>query len=128
MKVRLYRQNQEPDEAKKETWNKIGLGALFEDAVTLLGNKSTALVRGLCQGTVSSLIADHNPIFAHSTVKYNLPVLSEDEVVDLIKAFIRVRNADSKQPIDETTAVKNGILEPTRDFFLQVPQLSKISC
>ena len=23
---------------------------------------------------------------------------------DLIKAFIRVRNADSKQPIDETTA------------------------
>lgn len=126
MKVRLYRQNQEPDEAKKETWNKIGLGALFEDAVTLLGNKSTALVRGLCQGTVSSLIADHNPIFAHSTVKYNLPVLSEDEVVDLIKAFIRVRNADSKQPIDETTAVKNGILEPTRDFFLQVPQLSKL--
>ena len=99
MKVRLYRQNQEPDEAKKETWNKIGLGALFEDAVTLLGNKSTALVRGLCQGTVSSLIADHNPIFAHSTVKYNLPVLSEDEVVDLIKAFIRVRNADSKQQL-----------------------------
>ena len=72
MKVRLYRQSQESDEAKKETWNKIGLGALFEDAVTLLGNKSTALVRGLCQGTVSSLIADHNPIFAHSTVKYNL--------------------------------------------------------
>lgn len=126
MKVRLYRQNQESDEAKKETWNKIGLGALFEDAVTLLGNKSTALVRGLCQGTVSSLIADHNPIFAHSTVKYNLPVLSEEEVVDLIKAFIRVRNADSKQPIDDTTAVKNGILEPTRDFFLQVPQLSKL--
>lgn len=121
MKVKQYRQNQESDPKKKETWDQIGLGALFEDAVALLGNKSTALVRGLCQGSVASLIADHNPIFSHCTIKYNLPVLSDKEVADLLKSFIKVRQEDSSQPIDESPAVKNGILEPTREFFLQVP-------
>lgn len=126
MKVKQYRQNQETDAEKKATWDKVGLGALFEDAVSLLGNKSTALVRGLCQGAVSSLIADHNPIFAHATIKYNLPVLSEEEVADLLKSFIKIRQEDPSKPIDESTAVKNGILEPTRDFFLHVPIDSEV--
>lgn len=126
MKVRQYRQNQETDAEKKATWDKIGLGALFEDAVSLLGNKSTALVRGLCQGTVSSLIVDRNPIFAHSTIKYNLPVLSEEEVADLLKSFIKIRQDDPSKPIDESLAVKNGILEPTREFFLHVPIDSEV--
>lgn len=119
MKTRLYRQNQAA-EKDKSTWDKIGLGALFEDAVSLLGNKSTALVRGLCQGTVGSFITDHNMIFGHATVKYNLPSLSEEDIVDLIKSFIKVRN-DSKTPVDECTAVKYGILEPTRDVYLNIP-------
>lgn len=126
MKTRMYRKNQEIDEAKKETWDKVGLGALFKDAITILGNKGTALTRGLCQGAISSLIADHNPIFAHATVKYNLPMLNDQDVVDLIKAFIEVRKDDPKLPIDETAAVKNGILEPTREFFLEVPRNSEL--
>lgn len=126
MKVRVYRKNQEKDEAKKETWDKINIGALFEDAVKLLGNKSTILMRGLCQGAVASLIADHNPIFAHSTVKYNLPVLSEEEVTDLIKSFISVKQGDTKLPIDESVAVRNGILEPSREFFLRIPKESEL--
>ena len=126
MKTRLYRKNQEKDEAKKETWDKVGLGALFKDAIEILGNKGTALTRGLCQGAISSLIIDHNPIFAHATVKYNLPMLNDQEVVDLIKAFIEVRRDDPKLPVDETAAVKNGILEPTREFFLEVPRNSEL--
>lgn len=126
MKVKQYRQNQETDVEKKATWDKIGLGALFEDAVSLLGNKSTALVRGLCQGSVASLIGDHNPIFAHATIKYNLPVLSEEEIADLLKSFIKVRNEDPSKPVDETLAVKNGILEPTREFFLSVPKNAEL--
>lgn len=121
LKVRTFKKNQETDEEKKAVWDKIGLGALFENAVQLLGNRSTALVRGLCQGCVSALITDHNPIFAHSTVKYNLPMLSEEEAADLIKSFIKVRQEDPKLPIDETPAVKFGILEATREQFLNIP-------
>lgn len=126
MKVRNFRKNQEKDETKKATWDSVNIGALFEDAVGLLGNKSTILVRGLCQGAVASLVADHNPIFAHTTVKYNLPVLSEEEIADLIKSFIKVKQGDGKLPIDELTAVKNGILEPSREFFLGIPKNSEL--
>lgn len=126
MKVRNFRKMQEKDEAKKATWDSVNIGALFEDAVGLLGNKSTILVRGLCQGAVASLVADHNPIFAHTTVKYNLPVLSEEEVADLIKSFIKVKQGDGKLPIDELSAVKNGILEPSREFFLGIPKNSEL--
>lgn len=120
MKVKLYRQNQEKDAAKKATWDQIGLGSLFEDAIHILGNKATMLMRGLCQGAVASLVGDHNPIFAHSTIKYNLPMLSEEEIADLVKSFIKVRNTGDT-PVDESLAVKNGILEPSRQFFLDVP-------
>lgn len=126
MKVKTYRKNQETDEIKKATWDSVNIGSLFEDAVGLLGNKSTILVRGLCQGAVASLVADHNPIFAHTTVKYNLPVLSEEEVADLIKSFIKVKQGDGKLPIDELSAVKNGILEPSREFFLGIPKNSEL--
>ena len=123
MKTRTYRKNQETDEAKKATWVSIGIGFLFKDTIALLGNKGTTLTRGLCQGVVSSLIVDHNPIFGHATVKYNLPMYSDKDIVDLVKAFIETRN-DANTPIDDSLAVKNGILSPTREFFMNVPSES----
>lgn len=48
-------------------------------------------------------------------------MLSEEEAADLIKSFIKVRQEDPKLPIDETPAVKFGILEATREQFLNIP-------
>lgn len=121
MKLRVFRKNQESDAKKKESWDSIKIGALFEDLVNMLGKKATMLTKGLCQGTVTAMSCDHNPIFAHSTIKYNLPSLTEDEVADLMKTFIKICNKGTA--IEETTAFKNGIIEPTRDLFLDIPRL-----
>ena len=121
MKLRVFRKNQESDAKKKESWDSVKIGALFEDLVNMLGKKATMLTKGLCQGTVTAMSCDHNPIFAHATIKYNLPSLTEDEIADLMKTFIKVCNNNTA--IEETTAFKNGILEPTRDLFLDIPRL-----
>lgn len=121
MKLRVFRKNQEPDAKKKEAWDSVKVGSLFEDLVNILGKKATMLTKGLCQGTVTAMNMDHNMIFAHSTIKRNLPALTEDEIADLMKTFIKICN--NNVAIEETTAFKNGILEPTRDLFLDIPRL-----
>lgn len=121
MKLRVFRKNQEPDAKKKEAWDSVKVGSLFEDLVNILGKKATMLTKGLCQGAVTAMNMDHNMIFAHSTIKRNLPALTEDEIADLMKTFIKICNNNAA--IEETTAFKNGILEPTRDLFLDIPRL-----
>lgn len=121
MKLRVFRKNQEPDAKKKEAWDSVKVGSLFEDLVNILGKKATMLTKGLCQGAVTAMNIDHNMIFAHSTIKRNLPALTEDEIADLMKTFIKICN--NNEAIEETTAFKNGILEPTRDLFLDIPRL-----
>lgn len=119
-KVKTYRENMETDPVKKSMWQTASLGMLTKELITLIGNKGIIVLNGLMTGTTGSMRLGQTMIFAHSTMKKNMPVLKDTEIVDLIKTFIEITHKDPNQPIDQDLAVVNGILAPTRDTFVRI--------
>lgn len=122
-KVKTYRQNVETDPVKKNLWNTCKIGDLTEEFIKLVGKKGIIVLNGLISGTVASMRCGQTMIFAHSTVKKNMPALSDEEIADLVKTFIKIQHEGSDKPLDQDAAVVKGILEPTRDLFVRIALL-----
>lgn len=111
------------ESAKKEVEQieSYNAGDLYLAMVDILGNKKSAVINGLCSGVNSSLAADSCTIFSHCNIRMAIPVFSDKDVSDLIKGFVKSKNADTNVPLDSCLAVKNGFLAPTRETFMMIP-------
>lgn len=119
-KIRIYKQNQETDPVKKNLWDSISLGELTKVLMEYVGKKGIVVLNGLMAATTGSMKCGQTMIFAHSTIRNNMPALKEEEIADLLKTFIELRHNDPAQPIDQDLAIVKGILEPTRDTFVRI--------
>lgn len=119
-KIRIYKQNQETDPVKKNLWDSISLGELTKVLMEYVGKKGIVVLNGLMAATTGSMKCGQTMIFAHSTIRNNMPALKEEEIADLLKTFIELRHSDPAQPIDQDLAIVKGILEPTRDTFVRI--------
>lgn len=122
--LRLYRKNQETDPVKKNTWDKILIGEVLKDMVGLLGKKGVSIVNGIGGRVATSLKTDKVPVFAHCIVRGNIPSLTEDEAVSVVKALLEIRNsADGTIPLDQDPAILQGIVNTKREDFLIFPKM-----
>lgn len=134
MKAKLYLTNkakaeleaakEEEKSAKEENLKLIesyNVGDMLIKLTELLGKKSSIVVNGFAGSSYSALAGDHCMIFAHSRLRKMIPIFSDEDAVSFIKACIKLKNQGSDIPLDSCLAVKNGIDEPTREFFLTLP-------
>lgn len=122
-KIKVYRENTETDPVKKNLWATATLGSLTKELINIIGKKGIIVLNGLMSATTGSMRLGQTMIFAHSTIKKNMPALTDVEIVELLKTFIELTHKDPAQPIDQDLAVVNGILAPTRDTFVRMALL-----
>lgn len=118
-KIKTYRENVE-DPVAKESWSKANLGTLAKEYFNIIGKKGIVVLSGLMSSTTTSLKLGQTMIFAHSLLRKNMKGLNDQDVTDLIKAFIEVMHSDPAQPIEQDPCVVKGILAPTRDTFVRI--------
>lgn len=110
-KLRLY--------LKKGGKDETNIGVLAKEFVKLMGNKNISIViNGIGSSIVNSMSIDGTVIFAHSILRKNMPALSDEEVRDLVKAFVEINNSEKKY--EDTNAVKNGIIGCDRDKLIRI--------
>lgn len=119
-KVKTYRENIETDPVKKNMWGSVTFGTLTKELISLIGKKGIIVLNGLMSATTGSMKLGQTMIFAHSTIKNNMPALRETEIADLLKTFIELMHTKADQPLDQDPAIVKGILEPTRDTFVRI--------
>jgi hypothetical protein len=119
-KIRTYRENVETDPEKKKHWATVSLGELAKDYVELIPKKGIIAIKGIMSSALGSMKLGQTMIFAHSILKKNMSALSDEEIRDLLKAFIEISHEDASQPIEQDPAVVKGILAPTRDTFVRI--------
>jgi hypothetical protein len=119
-KIRTYRENIETDPEKKKHWATVSLGELAKDYVELIPKKGIIAIKGIMSSALGSMKLGQTMIFAHSILKKNMSALSDEEIRDLLKAFIEISHEDASQPIEQDPAVVKGILAPTRDTFVRI--------
>lgn len=117
---KLFRKKQEEDPVKKGLWDKIEIGALLKDMFQFLGNKGVTTLLGLGRCVCNSLRVDGSPVYAHCTVRRNIPSLSDEDAVSVVKALIEICNP-TETPVDQLPEIMKGIVAPTRDLFLKLP-------
>lgn len=119
-KIKTYRENITEDPVQKGIWSSANLGTLAKEYFNIIGKKGIVVLSGLMSSTTTSLKLGQTMIFAHSLLRKNMKGLNDQDVVDLIKAFIEVMHADPAQPIEQDPCVVKGILAPTRDTFVRI--------
>lgn len=118
--IKVYKENTETDELKKDLWGRCSLTDLAEEYQRLLDKRGMVVINGLMSSVVNSLKCGETMIFAHCLLKKNMPQLSDQEIAELVKMFIRIKHGDDSQPIEEDPAVVNGILKPKIDTFVRI--------
>lgn len=117
-KVREYKITH-VDADKKAEWESASLGTLMEELNRIASNKFTVITRGLGSAVVNQMRTDGTVLFAHANMKKNMPALSDQDVCDLNKTFIRILHTGDK-PVEEDMAVTNGILSLDRDKIFRI--------
>ena len=119
-KIKTYRESSTEDPVLKNVWKDATIGSLTEELIKLMGQRSMIVLSGLMSATTNSMRLGQTMIFAHSIMKKNMPSLSDSEIAELVKTFIKIKHDKQDQPLDQDPAVVKGILEPTRDLFVRI--------
>lgn len=117
-KVREYKISH-VDADKKAEWENATLGTLMEELNRIASNKFVLITRGLGSAVVNQMRTDGTVLFAHANMKKNMPALSDQDICDLNKTFIRILHTGDK-PVEEDLAVTNGILGLDRDKIYRI--------
>lgn len=108
------------DKENIEKYDNMNLHDGILELNNFLDGKLQIAINGMGSAVYSSLKIDGNPLFAHTMVKRNFKSLDDEEVAEIVKAFVEIKNKASDKPIDEDPAVVNGFLSTDRNFYLRL--------